>query len=351
MWPSWLLLLRVVVVLLALSPQRAYSDDEVLATGAGAGHSPGDVLSLLGIEDPATRAVVQGLHAEDGNLEGYEGSAEVKREERASAANTRKRSGGYGAAPRAPTAPAPQTGVGIRRQPPDNWGSVQPQLRALFDVLLPVTDALAAVSSCEAAVAALTAAERQVPAVGEQYDLADEEALIKALLALMPVAVAAPEPTVAYHAMIILDKRITDRPGSPPAYRSQIATMWTELSTLLTRDASFIAADRSRWYGADRRARLPPDFNDAHPSGFGYQLAGSDTIEHTRDHRSLPARRCASFSLSATSTVILYAEARCHSCFGCKAANSRLLLLGVIRSQKSSCRTEHTSLNELLIQH
>ncbi len=296
--------LRAVVVLLAFSPHSACSDEEVLAMGTTtAGHSPSDVLSLLGIEDPATRAAVQG-HAEQGKYSdhGLTGSAQVgkERERQASTTTNHKRSDGLGTASRASTAPAARTGAALRRQA-DSWGStIRPHLSSVFDVLLPATDVLAALSTREASVAALADAERHIPAVGEQFDLADEEALIKSLLALMPVAVAAPEPTVAYHAMIILDKRITDRPGSPPAYRNQIATMWTELSTLLTRDASFVAADRSRWNGADRRARLPPDTADAHPSGFGYRLAGSNSLEHTREHRSLPARRCASSTAPPT---------------------------------------------------
>ncbi len=53
------LLLRTVVVLLVLSLQSTYSDDEVLATGTGAGHSPDDVLSLLGITNEVARSRIQ----------------------------------------------------------------------------------------------------------------------------------------------------------------------------------------------------------------------------------------------------------------------------------------------------
>ena len=273
----WLLL--PTVAMLVLTPQHAYSD-EVIAASAAAGRSPADVLSLLGIEDPATRAGIQG-HADGGT--GARGLAS-----RPTAAKAQRGDGSV--AGRSQT--VPRTGA-VRRQT-ESCVSIQPQLHALLKVLLPAADAPAALRSCEDSVAALAAAGKQIPAVVEQYDLADEEALINALLALMPAAVAAPEPMVAYEALSILDKRITDRPGAPPGYRGQIATMWTELSTLLARDASFIAADRSRWLGAERRARLPPDFEDSHPSGFGYILAGSDTLEHTRNHRRIPARRCAS---------------------------------------------------------
>ena len=274
-------LLLPTVTMLVLSPQQAYSDDEVIATSAAAGPNPADVLSLLGIEDPATRAGIQG-HPDGAGTQGLISRAKARRE------------GGDGSpvARRGRSQTIPRTGA-VRRQT-ESCASIQPQLHALLNVLLPAADALAALRSCEDSIAAVTAAGRQIPAVVEQYDLANEEALINALLALMPAAVAAPEPTVAYEALVILDKRITDRPGAPPSYRGQIASMWTELSTLLARDGSFIAADRSRWLGAERRARLPPDFEDSHPSGFGYRLEGADTREHTKDHRRQGTRRCAS---------------------------------------------------------
>lgn len=254
------------------------SDEEVIATAGG--RSPAEVLALLGVESAGAQH--QGERRAPADSDAVQPARNVQWRGQPPAATDDD------SAADSSTPPAPP-----RRRPPrpDTWGPIRSHIRPVLELLLPADAVSEVLASRKASVSALATAQRQIPAVTDQYDLADEEPLLKSLMALIPAAVSLPEPAVAYEAMHILDKRLTDRPGAPAAYRAQVAAMWTELSTLLTRDASLRTADLCRWLGAERRARLPPEFEDPHRLGFGYWLPGSDTAEHTLSHRRLPARR------------------------------------------------------------
>lgn len=66
---------------------------------------------------------------------------------------------------------------------------------------------------------------------------------------------------------------------------------------MLASDASFGTADLCRWFGAERRARLPPEFADSHRLGYGYRLDGvASDLDHTLDHRHL----CSSATVCTT---------------------------------------------------
>lgn len=222
--------MRHALLLLLLLLAQPFVAAEEIATGS----TGVDVLDLLGVTDQATRTRIAG-------------QAEADQRD---AAARQSRQGEWGAA----AAAGPETaahlpmaaagGFQARASAPPAAplaSSIEAPLREVLRVL-PGGMPAGALGSRVAATCAL--ANAQVPAVADKVAalapaLPNDEALVQALLILIPAAVSASEIHVAYEALRILDMRVTDRPGAPPAYRAQIAEMFTEVRFPL----SFVFSD------------------------------------------------------------------------------------------------------------
>ena len=182
-------LLPLLLLLLA----QAVIADEIATGSAGV-----DILDLLGVTDQATRTRI----------------AEQAEAERRGAAG--RRFGLWGVT--GPTVPAAADGLVARASCPPALPLATSIIDALRKVLMALPGGMLAdaLGSRPAVISAL--ANAQVPAVAERAAaltpaLENDETLLEALLVLIPAAVSASELHVAYEALRILDKRITDRPG------------------------------------------------------------------------------------------------------------------------------------------